>query len=121
MKVNITKLGKSNLNITQKLEGIKFMESPRIDYRMMCADTTEADLDRFDRWLRGTVQSWLKIRGIPMGLPGMSWRDGGFTLPSLRERQNTMIIRTLCDLMTSKDDGLFRGEASRRVGHGNCG
>jgi hypothetical protein len=33
----------------------------------------------------------------------MSWRDGGFTLPSLRERQNTMIIRTICDITTSKD------------------
>jgi hypothetical protein len=33
----------------------------------------------------------------------MSWRDGGFTLPSLQERQNTMVIRTICDIMTSKD------------------
>jgi hypothetical protein len=103
MTVNITKLGKSNLNITQKLEGIKSMELARIDYRMMCADITEADLDKFDRWLRGTVQSWLKMNGIPMGLPGMPWRDRGLTLPSLRERQDTMIIRTICDIMTSKD------------------
>jgi hypothetical protein len=33
----------------------------------------------------------------------MSWRDGGFTLPSLRERQNTTIIRTICDITTSND------------------
>jgi hypothetical protein len=33
----------------------------------------------------------------------MSWRDGGFTLPSLGERRNTMIIRTIFDIMTSKD------------------
>jgi hypothetical protein len=33
----------------------------------------------------------------------MSWQDGGFTLPSLQERQNTMVIRTICDIMTSKD------------------
>jgi hypothetical protein len=103
MKVNITKLSKSNLTLTQKLEGIRFMELPRIDYRMICADITESDLDKFDSWPRGTVQSWLKMRGIPMGLPGMSWRDGGFTLPSLRERQNTMIIRTMCDVMRSND------------------
>jgi hypothetical protein len=103
MKDHIIKLGKSNLNIAQKLEGVSFMELPRIDYRMMCADLKASDLESFDRWLRGQVQSWLHMRGVPRGLPGMSWRDGGFTLPSLQERQNTMIIRTICDIMTSKD------------------
>jgi hypothetical protein len=100
MKEHVRKLGRSNLNIAQKLEGIKFMELPRIDYRMMCADLKASDLDKFDCWLRGTVQSWLHLRGIPQGLPGMSWRDGRFTLPSLRERQNTMAIRSMCDIMT---------------------
>jgi hypothetical protein len=47
MKVNITKLGASNSNITQKLEGVKFMELPRIDYRMMCPDLTQKDLEPF--------------------------------------------------------------------------
>jgi hypothetical protein len=103
MKVNISRLAASNLNIKQKLEGVKFMELPRIDYRMMCADIREHGLNSFDRWLRGTVQAWLKTRGIPVGMPGISWRDGGVTLPSLRERQSTMIIRSICDIMTSKD------------------
>jgi hypothetical protein len=47
MKENIRGLGKSNLNITQKLEGTNFMELPRIDYRMMCADLKESDLGKF--------------------------------------------------------------------------
>jgi hypothetical protein len=103
MRDHILALGNPNLNIAQKLEGVKFMELARIDYRMMCATLTAADLDKFDRWLRGQVQSWLHMHGIPQGLAGMSWRDGGFTLPSLHERQNTMIIRTICDIMTSND------------------
>jgi hypothetical protein len=103
MKDHIIKLGKSNLNIAQKMEGVKFMELPRIDYRMMCADLKQSDLDSFDVWLRGQVQSWFRMRGVPQGMAGMSWRDGGFTLPSLRDRQNTMVIRTICDIMTSKD------------------
>jgi hypothetical protein len=61
MKDHIIKLGKSNLNIAQKMEGIKFMELPRIDYRMMCADLKKADLEGFDCWLRGQIQSWLKM------------------------------------------------------------
>jgi hypothetical protein len=122
MKEHIRKLGSSNLDIAQKMEGIKFMELPRIDYRMMCADLRESDLDRFDCWLRGQVQSWLHVRGVSQGLAGMSWRDGGFTLPSLRERQNTMIIRTICDIMTTKDPEVrilmeyFEGEQARKYG-----
>jgi hypothetical protein len=76
MKDHIVKVGKSNLNIAQKMEAIKFMELPRIDYRMMCADLTKADLEAFDSWLRGQIQSWLHMRGVPQGMAGMSWRDG---------------------------------------------
>jgi hypothetical protein len=38
---------------------------------------------------------------------GLSWRDGGFTMPSLEDRQNTMVIRTICDIMTTKDPQLM--------------
>jgi hypothetical protein len=38
----------------------------------------------------------------------MSWRDGGFTLPSLEERQYTMIIRTLLDVMGTTDQDLLK-------------
>jgi hypothetical protein len=100
---NIRRFGRTNLTIAQKLEGVGFMELPRIDYRMMCSDSKASDLDSFDAWLRWKVSSWLHLTGIPVGVPGMSWRDGGFTLTSLRERQNTMIIRTICDIMTSAD------------------
>jgi hypothetical protein len=47
MKDHIVKLGKSNLNIAQKMEGVKFMELPRIDYRMMRADLKKSDLESF--------------------------------------------------------------------------
>jgi hypothetical protein len=57
-------------------------------------------------------------------MAGMSWRDGGFTLPSLQDRQNTMIIRTICDIMTSKDPEVqkmmkvFEEEQAARFGMG---
>jgi hypothetical protein len=86
MKDHIIKLCKSNLNIGQKLEGVKMMELPRIDYRMMCADLTKPDLRKFDAWLRGQIQGWLKLRGVPQGMAGMSWRDGGFTMDRRKSR-----------------------------------
>jgi hypothetical protein len=33
-----------------------------------------------------------------------AWRDGGFSFPSLRDRQNTLVIRTLLSMMTSPDE-----------------
>jgi hypothetical protein len=101
MKDRIRQLGKCNLNITQKLEGVKFRELPRIDYRMMCADLLDSDLDKFDSCLMGEISSWSRLKCVPVGVPGISWMDGGFTIPSLRERQNTIVLRTVCDMMTS--------------------
>jgi hypothetical protein len=31
------------------------------------------------------LQRWFRLLGIPVGLPGMFRRGGGFTVPSLRE------------------------------------
>jgi hypothetical protein len=38
----------------------------------------------------------------------MSWRDGGFTIPSLEERQYTMLIRTTLDMMSTTDIQLLK-------------
>jgi hypothetical protein len=38
----------------------------------------------------------------------MSWRDGGFTIPSLEERQHTMVIRTILDMMSTSDKTLLK-------------
>jgi hypothetical protein len=73
MNENIRRLGKCNLNIAQKPEGVKFMELSSIDHRMMCPDLTELDLDKFDSWLRGEISSWLRLRGVPVGVPGLAW------------------------------------------------
>jgi hypothetical protein len=34
----------------------------------------------------------------------MSWRDGGFSFPSLRDRQNALVVGTVLDILTSTDD-----------------
>jgi hypothetical protein len=48
MQENIDQIGRSRLNITQKMHAIKTFELPRIDFRMMCGDLTQSDLRRFD-------------------------------------------------------------------------
>jgi hypothetical protein len=61
-------------------------------------------LDAWDSQLRGIVSDWFKVKNIPTEIFQMSWRDGGFSFPSLRERQNTLVIRTVLDMITSPDE-----------------
>jgi hypothetical protein len=100
MKENIDQIGRSHSNITQKLHTIKTFELPRIYFRMMGGDLAS--------WLRGRVASWLGTRGIVTEVFLMSWRDGGFTLPSLGERQHMMVIRTIFDMMSTTDISLLK-------------
>jgi hypothetical protein len=96
------------LNITQKLHAIKTFELPRIDFRMMCGGLTQSDLRSFDSWLRGRVATSLGTLDIVIEAFLMSWRDGGFTLPSLEERQHTMVIRTILEMMSTTDISLLK-------------
>jgi hypothetical protein len=122
MQENILAIGRSHLNLTQKLHAIKTFELPRIDFRMMNGDIYQSDLRAFDSRLRGQIMGWLRIPGIATEVFLMSWRDGGFTMPSLEERQYTMVIRTLLDVMSTADVELlhimrqFEKEEAERYG-----
>jgi hypothetical protein len=72
-KQNIMELGESSLTIAQNLEGIKFMELPRIDYRIMCADlgteTFNISIHGFEK--PSLVGSWLQeFRHVSLGCHG---------------------------------------------------
>jgi hypothetical protein len=101
MMEDACQIGRSKLQITQKMHALKMFVFPRIDYRMMCADLSRSHLDQCDAQIRGMVGEWF---GIPVELFQMSWRDGGFCFPSLCDRQNTLVIRTLLSMMTSPDE-----------------
>jgi hypothetical protein len=107
MTEKIEAIGRSYMNITQKLQAINAFELPRIDFRMMCGGVYQSDLRRFDSWMRGEIMRWLKIPGIATAVFLMGWRDGRFTLPSLEDRQYTMIIRTILDMMSTTDKELL--------------
>jgi hypothetical protein len=79
-------------------------------------------LDAWDAQLRGIVSNWFKVKNLPTEIFQMSWRDGGFSFPSLRERQNTLVIRTVLDMITSPDPitrALMRQFEIEQAG--NCG
>jgi hypothetical protein len=108
MMENIEFIGNSRLRLTQKTHAVKAFEIPRIDLRMMCADIYQSDLRKFDSWMRGKTMGWLKLHGIPREVFLMSWKDSRFTLPSLEERQQIMVIRTILDMFCSTDTELVQ-------------
>jgi hypothetical protein len=104
MMEDVRNIGRSRLKLVQKMHALKTFVFPRIDYRMMCADLTKTHLDSWDAQFRGIVSEWFKVKHIPVEIFQMSWRDGGFSFPSLRERQNTLVMRTVLDMITSPDE-----------------
>jgi hypothetical protein len=77
---------------------------PRIDYWMMCGDLPRTHLERWGAQIRGMLGDWFGIHAIPVELFQMSWRDGGFSFPYLRDRQNPLAIRTLLSMTTYPDE-----------------
>jgi hypothetical protein len=108
MNENIDQIARSPLNLTYRMHAIKTFELPRIDFRMMCGDITRSDLRGFDSRIRGKISVWLRTPGIVVETLLMSWRDGGFTIPSLEERQYTMLIRSMLDIMSTADTQLLK-------------
>jgi hypothetical protein len=71
---------------------------------MMCEGLNRSHLERLDAKIPGMVGEWFAIRGIHVELFQMSWRDGGISFPFFRDRQNTLVIRTLLSMLTSFDE-----------------
>jgi hypothetical protein len=115
-------IGRSKLKLAQKMQALKAFVFPRIHYGMMCADLSRGHLDRWDSQLRSLVSEWFRIKNILVELFQMSWRDGGFFFPWLRDRQNTLVTRTVVDMLTSPNDvtrKLMRQFESEQAA--NCG
>jgi hypothetical protein len=48
----------------------------------------------------------LKTPGLPIECHHMSWRDGGFSIPSLRDRSNVLSICSFAHMIFSKDPNI---------------
>jgi hypothetical protein len=86
------------------MHALKMFVFPRIDHWMMCADLSRSHWERWNAKIRGMLGKWLGIHGMPVKLFQMPWTDDGFSFPSIRDRQNTLLIRALRSMLTSPDD-----------------
>jgi hypothetical protein len=98
-------IGRSKLRITQKIHTLKMFVFPRIDYRMMCSDLSRTHLDRLDAQFVEWFGNGLVFVGSQLSYSSCHGEMVVFSFLCLRDRQNTLVIRTLLLILALPDDG----------------
>ncbi|OHT15269.1 hypothetical protein TRFO_42619 [Tritrichomonas foetus] len=93
----------SSLKITQKLDAVIRLVTPKLDYEMLNGVLPLKDLDALDAYIRGKVNSALNTSGLPSEFFYTHWKDGGLSLMSMVERDLILQVRTFTHLLKSKD------------------
>jgi hypothetical protein len=103
MKTLVRKIIASPLLTVQKIDAIKTFVIPCFDFLMLNGDISKTRLNNIDAFIRGQINSLMKIPGLPVECHHMSWRDGGFSIPSLSDRCDLLSICSFAHMTLSKD------------------
>jgi hypothetical protein len=106
MKVLVHKILNSPLLTVQKIDAIKTFVIPCFDFLMLNGDLSRTRLRETDSYIRGELNKMLKIPGLPKECHHMSWRDGGFSIPSLLDRSYVLSICSFAHMFLSKDPSI---------------
>jgi hypothetical protein len=104
MKIRLQKVMDSPLLTVQKIHATKTFVLPMIDFIMLNGDVGVRQLKDMDKHIRGQVDKSLKVRGLPIECHHMSWGDGGFSIASLEDRRNVLLIGSFGHMGLSKDE-----------------
>jgi hypothetical protein len=103
MKTLLHKILNSPLLTVQKIDAIKTFIIPCFDFLLLNGDLSRKRLKDIDKHIRGQLNKLLKIPSLPKELHHLSWKDGGFSIPSLRERSNVLSICSFAHMSLSTD------------------
>jgi hypothetical protein len=106
MKILVRKIIGSALSVVQKIDAIKTFVIPHFDFLMLNGEVSKVELNKLDSYIRGKINEMLRLPGLPQESHHMSWRDGGFSIPSLCDRQNVLSICSLSHMILSKDPNI---------------
>jgi hypothetical protein len=113
MKTLVQKIISSPLLTVQKIDAIKTFVIPCFDFLMLNGEISKVHLKEMDSFIRGRINDLLKIPGRPIEYQHMSWRDGGFSIPSLLDRSNVLSICSFAHMYFSKDPNIQISRARR--------
>jgi hypothetical protein len=106
MKILIQKIINSPLAIVQKIDAIKTFVIPCFDFLMLNGEISKTHLNNIDSFIRGSIDKLLRLPGLPTECHHMSWRDGGFSIPRLRDRRNVLSICSFSHMILSRDPNI---------------
>jgi hypothetical protein len=106
MKSLVHKILNSQLLIVQKIDAIKTFVIPCFDFLMLNGDLSRTRLKDIDKHIRGEINKMLKIPSLPKELHHMSWKDGGFSIPSLLDRSHVLSICSFAHMSLSNDPNI---------------
>jgi hypothetical protein len=106
MKILVEKIMNSPLLTVQKIDAIKTFVVPCFDFLMLNGTLSKKLLKSMDSFIRGKIDNLLKIPGLPKECHHMSWRDGGFSIPSLADRAKVLSICSFSHMILSKDPNI---------------
>ena len=101
-KNKIEKIIQSDLMIVQKIHAIKTFVIPSLDFILDNGQMKLAHINKLDQFISGQIN---KIVGanIPRAVKHASWKDGGLSIPSLREKANVGRVKALIRMITNSD------------------
>ena len=86
-------LTKAGLRLNQVLDTIRKFIVPMLDYSMQCNPHTQASLDQINLAIRKCVNKLAHAEhGTPVPFFHTDWKDGGLSIPELKERQDKLLL-----------------------------
>jgi hypothetical protein len=102
MKIRLKKIMESPLLPVQKIDAVKTFILPTLDFMMLNGDVGVKQLTKMDKHIRGLIDATLRVKGLPIECHHASWR--GLSYPSLVDRRKVLMIRSLTQILLSKDE-----------------
>jgi hypothetical protein len=104
MRIRLEKIIDSPLLTVQKIDAIKTFVLPMLYFMLLNGDVGVKQLRDINQNIPGAVDRALKVRGFPEECHHPSWRDGGLSCPSLLDRREALLVRSLAQMMLWKED-----------------
>jgi hypothetical protein len=73
---------------------------------MLNGEISKVHLDNMYSFIWNKINTMLKIYGFPIECHHVSWKDGGFSIPSLRDRSNVLSICSFAHMIFSRDPNI---------------
>jgi hypothetical protein len=105
-KFQLQKLVESGLRLNQKIHAVRTFVAPSLDYLLFTGKLKCKDLDALDVQIRRVVNQEVGGPYLPVDFLHTNWKDGGCSLPCLKERSDILILSSFSHLICSKDQNI---------------